>query len=196
MHIGLTNSQKKIKRIFDIICSFIGLLLLGVPIIFFIVLSSIIFKTNGLFKQQRVGQNGKLFTIYKIRSIPKNNTQVKNKFGFFLRKYKIDELPQFFNVIIGDMSLVGPRPDIVGYADELVGGDRIILSVKPGITGPASLYFKNEEEVLIKNKHLKEYNRNVIWPRKIALNKQYIENYSFNKDIIYIFKTILFLKNA
>ena len=111
-------------------------------------------------------------------------------FGKFLRRYKLDELPQLWNVLIGDMSFVGPRPDVSGYADELSGEDRIVLSVRPGITGPASIYFKNEEELLAGIDDIKRYNDEVIWPRKVELNRQYIENYSFIKDIKYIFITI------
>ncbi len=110
--------------------------------------------------------------------------------GRFLREMKWDELPQLWNVLKGDMSFVGPRPDIPGYADALEGEDRIILSVKPGLTGVASLYFKDEEELLAQQENPSTYNDQVIWPKKIALNKAYIDNYSFFKDLRILFKTV------
>ncbi|GAA3566148.1 sugar transferase [Snuella lapsa] len=149
-------------------------------------------KQLGIFKQQRVGKNGRLFEIYKLRSMkmmPDNRLNV-TRLGHFWRRTKLDELPQLLNVLLGDMSLVGPRPDITGFADILEGDDRIILSVKPGITGPASLYFKNEEHLLAQQTDPEFYNRTVIWPKKVELNKTYIAEYSFYKDIIIILKTI------
>ena len=98
---------------------------------------------------------------------------------------------RLWNVLIGHMSFVGPRPDVLGYADRLQGKDRIILSVRPGITGPAQLIFKNEEEVLAKQDDMVKYNNEVIWPDKVAINMRYIENYSFLRDVYYIWKTIV-----
>ena len=111
-------------------------------------------------------------------------------FGRFLRKTKLDELPQLWNVLIGEMSLVGPRPDVPGYADQLQDEDRIILSVRPGITGPASLAFKDEEELLAKQENPQQYNDEVIWPEKVRINKAYIKNYSLLTDIKIIWKTV------
>ncbi len=111
-------------------------------------------------------------------------------FGKFLRKFKIDELPQLINVLLGDMSFVGPRPDVKGYADELKGKDRIILRVKPGITGPATLRFKNEEEILANQIDPLKYNDEVIWKEKIKINKNYIENWTLIGDLKFILKTI------
>jgi lipopolysaccharide/colanic/teichoic acid biosynthesis glycosyltransferase len=111
--------------------------------------------------------------------------------GGFFRRVKIDELPQLWNVLIGQMSFVGPRPDVAGYADKLKGEDRIILSVKPGITGPAQLAYRDEEKILSnQNNHIK-YNDEVIWPDKIKINRMYVENYSFFKDLYYIGKTVV-----
>lgn len=110
--------------------------------------------------------------------------------GRFLRQYKLDELPQLFNVLIGDMSLVGPRPDVIGYADCLEGDERMILAVKPGITGPATLAFKNEESLLSDSSDPMLYNNEVIWPKKIRLNMNYVQNWSFKNDLVYIYKTI------
>ncbi len=111
-------------------------------------------------------------------------------FGRFLRKYNIDEWPQVLNVIKGEMSMVGPRPDVAGYADSLEGEDRIVLCVKPGITGPASIAFRNEEDILVKQKNPKQYNDEIIWPKKVELNKQYILNWSLWTDIKYLIKTL------
>lgn len=157
-------------------------------------------KKLGLFSQNRIGKNGKIFKIFKIRTmkvdIPKEDfITLKNDdritpFGKFLRAYKLDELPQLFNVFFGDMSLVGPRPDVPGYADRLVSEDRIILSVKPGITGPATIKFKNEEDLLTKQENPKKYNDTMIWPEKIRINKQYIQEWSLINDIKCIVKTI------
>jgi len=113
------------------------------------------------------------------------------KSGKFFRDTKIDELPQLWNVFIGYMSFVGPRPDVEGYADKLVGDDRIILSFRPGITGPATIKYKNEESILALQENPKYYNDYVIWPDKIKINKEYIKNYSLKKDIKYIVKTIM-----
>ena len=112
------------------------------------------------------------------------------KIGRFWRKSKIDELPQLINVFLGEMSFVGPRPDVPGFADKLKGEDRIILSIKPGITGPASIHFKNEENLLAQQENPEHYNKTVIWPKKVALNKEYIKNYSIFKDVKYIYKTV------
>ena len=110
--------------------------------------------------------------------------------GKTLRKYHLDELPQLLNVLIGDMSIVGPRPDVAGYADLLQGDDRIILSVRPGITGPATLKFKNEDVLLSQQPDPKKYNDTIIWPEKVRLNKEYVKNWSFLGDLNFIFKTI------
>ncbi len=158
-------------------------------------------KKIGLFRQVRVGENGKLFKIYKIRTmkvdIPKEDfITLKNDdritpFGKVLRKFKLDELPQLFNVLIGEMSLVGPRPDVPGYADKLKGNDRVILLVRPGLTGPATIKFKDEEDLLSKQKNPKKFNDEVIWPEKVKLNKQYIKEWSLFNDIKCIVKTII-----
>ncbi|MBA6363257.1 sugar transferase, partial [Colwellia sp. BRX8-8] len=107
------------------------------------------------------------------------------------RKFKVDELPQLVNVLFGTMSFVGPRPDVPGYADLLEGDDRIVLTIKPGITGPASIKYKNEEELLAHQTDPKFYNDTVIWPDKVKINKEYISKYSFYTDIKFILKTVL-----
>jgi len=198
---GLNKRQHFVKRIFDLFFSLLGLVFFIIPILILMLFAAFSTKKFGLFSQVRVGANGKLFKIYKIRTmkvhIPKEDfITLKNDdritpFGKFLRSYKLDELPQVFNVIFGDMSLVGPRPDVSGYADKLKGNDRIILTVKPGITGPATLKFKDEEDLLSKQNNPKKYNDEVIWPEKVKLNRQYIEEWSLINDIKYIVKTII-----
>lgn len=184
----MTKQQKNTKRIFDILTSFLGLIFLGPLICFFILLSRLIFRENGLFKQKRIGIEGVEFIIYKIKSIHSNNKKL-SKYGQFIRQSKIDELPQLYNVIKGEMSIVGPRPDIKGFADMLTGSNRIILSVKPGITGPASIQFKNEEKLLQNQLNPELYNLKTIWPQKVKLNRDYVEQYTLRKDLFYIYKT-------
>jgi len=204
----LSKKQHLIKRIFDFIVVFFGLIFLLIPILILILISSFSLKVFGLYKQRRVGQNSKLFTIYKIRTMRDLDFSKDSKlklldkygitlkgdkrvsfFGKFLRRYKLDELPQLYNVLIGDMSLVGPRPDVIGYADKLEGKDRIILKVKPGITGPATLAFRDEESLLTKQEDPFTYNNEVLWPQKVAMNVLYVKNWSFKKDLIYIYQT-------
>ncbi len=195
----LSKKQYIVKRLFDFTFSFIGIIICFVPILILILIATISTQQLGLFSQQRVGQYAKIFTIYKIRTMKlhsdENFITIANDsritfFGKFLRTYKLDEIPQLFNVLIGNMSLVGPRPDIVGYADKLANDDRIILSVKPGITGPATLKYRNEEELLALQLNPKEYNDTIIWKEKIKINKRYVENWSFLGDLKSIFKTI------
>ena len=194
----MNKKDKIIKRSFDFFFSFVGLLLTWPIILIAWIIASIETKSNGMFSQIRIGENGKLFKIYKIKTmydkkgstITTANDKRITKSGKVFRKYKIDELPQLWNVLIGNMSFVGPRPDVPGYADKLKGEDKIILSIKPGITGPASIKYKNEEEILANVKNPKEYNDNVIWPDKVKINKEYIKNWSLKKDIEYVIKTI------
>lgn len=154
-----------------------------------------------LFKQKRVGQHGRLFTVYKFRSMTvagEGKTSIAaaeesriTPLGEKLRRYKLDELPELWNVLKGDMSFVGPRPDVPGYADKLKGEDRNILKLKPGITGPASLKYRNEEELLSNVSDPIAYNNDVIYPDKIKLNLYYYYHYSFVKDIQMIFCTVV-----
>lgn len=188
------------KRVFDFICSIIGLIVFFPMFILISILISLDSKGPVLFKQKRVGKNGGLFTLIKFRSMvinhQDNNTiSVKGdpritKIGIFLRKYKLDELPELWNVVKGDMSLVGPRPDISGYADKLVGQDRNILKLRPGITGEATLKYANEEEILAKQENPKKYNDEIIFPDKIKINLEYYNHQSLWLDIKIIFATI------
>jgi lipopolysaccharide/colanic/teichoic acid biosynthesis glycosyltransferase len=189
------------KRLFDIFFSLFGLLFLSIIVLFAWIVSSLCTFSNGLFFQKRIGKNGEPFNIIKIktmRKVPNFNTTVTSsndiritKIGAFFRKTKIDELPQLWNVLLGNMSFVGPRPDVPGYADKLKDEDKIVLSVRPGITGPAQLAYKDEEQILAKQEDPKKYNDEVIWPDKVKINRNYVINYSFFKDIYYIWKTIV-----
>lgn len=190
-----------LKWIFDRIVSFIGLLCLWPVLIVVAILIKI--KMPGgpaLFTQKRVGRHGKLFTMHKFRSmtVTHSGSSVSvageariTPFGAKLRKYKLDELPELWDVLIGNMSFVGPRPDVPGYADQLKGDDRRVLELRPGITGPASLKYRDEEELLAKVENPIEYNDTVIYPDKVRINLYYLDHYSFIKDIQMILCTVL-----
>lgn len=190
------------KRCFDFFVSLVGVVLTFPIVLVSIIIASFEIRGNGLFFQKRVGRNGKIFYIVKVKTmknIKKGKTRSSitsqsaieiTKSGRLFRKYKIDELPQLWNILLGDMSFVGPRPDVPGYADCLVGEDRIILSLRPGITGPASLKYRNEEALLSQKIDAKNFNDNVIWPDKVKINKAYAENFSFFQDLKYIIQTI------
>jgi len=202
---GLIKFQAALKRTFDIVGAFVGLLLTGWIILPAFVAASFDTRTNGFFTQQRVGRNGRVFKVVKIRTmrqIKGLNTTVTTghdpritSLGRFFRHTKIDELPQLFNVLIGQMSFVGPRPDVPGFADQLQGDDRIILNVRPGMTGPATLKYRNEEKLLSRYENPEQYNKEVIFPDKLRINREYVENYKFYKDIKYILQTIIPMKN-
>ena len=189
-----------IKRIFDFFLSLIGLIVLFLVLV--LIAISIKFSSKGpvLFRQKRVGKDGKIFTLVKFRTMMvnknRNNTITAKgddritKIGEFLRKYKLDELPELWNVFKGEMSLVGPRPDVPGYADNLKDKDRKILKLRPGITGTASLKYANEEEILSMQDNPQKYNDEVIFPDKVKINLEYYENQTLWLDIKIIFATI------
>lgn len=189
-----------IKRVFDLVFSFIGLIMIFPFFISIWILIKIKMPDGSpIFKQKRVGEKGRLFTMFKFRTMYVNHNGISvsvagesriTPLGFFLRKYKIDELPALYNVLIGEMSLVGPRPDVPGYADILIGDDRLVLELKPGITGPASLKYSNEEEILAKVNNPIQYNDEVIFPDKVKINLDYYYNRSFFGDIKIILNTI------
>ena len=213
-----------LKWLFDKLISLIGLISLS-PLLLIVALL-IKWKMPGpiLFCQQRVGRYGEIFTVYKFRtmtvkaeaSVASRNSEATSiasqeqsritPLGEKLRRYKLDELPELWNVLKGDMSFVGPRPDVPGYADQLQGEDREVLLLRPGITGPASLKYRNEEDILeavdealqkgrrglpIGITTVQEYNDNVIYPDKVRLNRYYLHHYSFIKDIKMIVCTVL-----
>jgi len=193
----LTRKQCIIKRIFDLTISLVLFLLLIIPLLLLAGIATMSTKQRGLFTQQRIGRYGNRFSIYKIRSLKGSEhldilviKKSETGFGRWIRETNLDELPQLINVILGNMSLVGPRPDVPGYADSLQGEDRIILSVKPGITGPATIKYRNEDKLLMQQVNPKKYNDEVIWPDKVAINKKYIKNWSLQKDIGYLFASV------
>lgn len=189
-----------LKYLFDRLVSLIGLLVLW-PILFIVAILVRIKMPGGpaFFVQKRVGKNGVLFRMYKFRSMTVghggSSISVAGEsritpFGAKLRKYKLDELPELWNVLKGDMSFVGPRPDVPGYADALVGDDREVLKLRPGITGPASLKYRNEEELLATVDDPKQYNDVVVFPDKVRINRYYLHHYSFLMDLKIIFATV------
>lgn len=193
-----------LKFIFDRLTSLIGLLILWPVLVVVAILIKL--KMPGgpvLFVQERVGKDGKLFRCHKFRTMRSRTsneaftgvaaaeTSRITPLGEKLRRYKLDELPELWDVLIAKMSFVGPRPDVPGYADKLQGEDRAMLKLRPGITGPASLKYRNEEELLATVPNPQEYNDTVIWPDKVRLNLYYLKHYSFLTDIKIIFATVL-----
>ncbi len=189
-----------LKFIFDRVMAFVGLLLLW-PVLAVVAVLIKVKMPGGpvIFKQRRVGRDGKLFTMYKFRTMTVghggSSVSVAGEsritpLGHVLRKYKLDELPELWNVLIGDMSFVGPRPDVPGYADVLQGRDRDVLKLRPGITGPASLKYANEEEILALVDDPQRYNDEVIFPDKVRINLDYYNNHTFMGDIRLIFATV------
>lgn len=206
--------SKFLKFLFDRIVSFIGLLFLWPVLIIVAILIKVKMPGPAFFVQQRVGKGGKLFRCHKFRTMTVNHNGSSvsvagdsriTPFGATLRHYKLDELPELWDVLIGNMSFVGPRPDVPGYADKLEGDDRDVLKLRPGITGPATLKYRLEDEMIAEYVARKqregdirdaqviavEYNDTVIYPDKVRLNCYYYSNYSFIKDIQMIFCTVL-----
>lgn len=189
------------KYIFDRVMALIGLLALW-PVLLVVAILIKVKMPGGpvIFKQKRVGRNGELFTMYKFRSMTVghggSSVSVAGEsritpLGAKLRHYKLDELPELWNVLVGNMSFVGPRPDVPGYADQLKGEDREVLNLRPGITGPASLKYRDEEDLLASQQDPQWYNDEVIFPDKVRINRYYLHHYSFVKDIEMIFCTVL-----
>jgi len=190
-----------LKYLFDKSASFVGLLLLW-PVL---LMTAILIKMKMpdgpvMFIQQRVGRHGKMFRIYKFRTMTVDHggssVSVRGEsritpLGVHLRRWKLDELPELWNVLRGDMSFVGPRPDVPGYADQLQGDDRRMLELRPGITGPATLKYRNEEELLASVDDPIRYNDEVVFPDKVRLNLYYLDHYSFLKDLQMIACTLL-----
>lgn len=213
----MTNFNKRmiLKWLFDRLASLCGLLIIW-PLIVVVAIMVKVKMPGGpaFFCQKRVGKDGKLFTCHKFRTMTMNHNGSSisvagdsriTPFGAKLRHYKIDELPELWDVLIGNMSIVGPRPDVPGYADLLQGDGRVVLELRPGITGPATLKYRLEDEMIagyVASQQEKgdtrdaqeiavEFNDTVIYPDKVRLNKYYYENYSFFKDIEMIFATVL-----
>ena len=188
------------KYIFDRTAALLGLIVLS-PVLLCVWALIRLRMPDGpaLFRQQRVGRHGRLFTMYKFRTMAASHSGSSvsvageariTPLGAVLRRYKLDELPELWNVLTGDMSLVGPRPDVPGYADRLRGADRLILRLRPGITGPASIKYANEEDILARVDDPVAYNDNVIFPDKVRINLHYYRTRSFIGDLRLIWATI------
>jgi len=188
------------KRIFDLISSLLGLFVLSPVLLVIAIIIKLRMPGPAFFSQYRVGKDAKLFNMVKFRTMQVshdgNTISVKGEhritpLGAVLRKYKLDELPELWNVLKGDMSLVGPRPDVPGYADKLSGSDGLILSLRPGITGPASLKYSNEEELLACQEDPHTHNNEVIFPDKVRINLAYLHRQSFALDLKIIIYTLI-----
>ncbi|MEZ4788038.1 MAG: sugar transferase [Flavobacterium haoranii] len=178
-----------IKNSFDIFFAILLLLILGIPLFIIWIITSIDIKSNGFFFQTRIGQYGKPFTIYKLQTMHPQNKTI-SKWGRFLRKSKWDEVPQLFNILKGEMSFVGPRPDIPGYYDCLEGEARKILELKPGLTSEASIKYADEENLLSQQQNPLEYNDKIIFPDKVKMNLEYYYKRNILVDLQTIVKTI------
>jgi lipopolysaccharide/colanic/teichoic acid biosynthesis glycosyltransferase len=178
-----------VKRIFDLLLSLVGLLAGGWLMFIFWMMASIDTRSNGLFIQERIGQWGGVFKIYKLKTMHPVTANI-SRLGLFLRKTKIDELPQLWNVLKGEMSFVGPRPDVAGYYDLLEGEARKILELKPGITSEASLKYKNEDWLLAQQDNPLQYNDAVLFPDKVRMNLEYYYHRSFFWDLRIIWRTV------
>lgn len=190
-----------LKYVFDRLAALVGLLVLW-PVLAVVAVCVRVKMPGGpvIFRQRRVGKDGRSFTMYKFRSMTVghggSSVSVAGEsritpLGAKLRRYKLDELPELWNVLCGDMSFVGPRPDVPGYADRLTGDDREMLRLRPGITGPASMKYRDEEELLASQADPQRYNDEVIFPDKVRLNRYYLHHYSFFTDIRMIVCTVL-----
>jgi len=188
-----------LKRLFDIVVSFFGLLILSPFMLIISALIKIFMPGPSLFRQKRFGKNGIPFTIFKFRTMDVdhggNHVSIKGEnritsLGKILRRFKLDELPELWNVLKGDMSFVGPRPDMPDYAKKLTGDERLILKLRPGITGPATLKYANEEELLANVSDPQKYNDEVLWPDKVRINLKYYHNRSILGDILLILRTV------
>jgi lipopolysaccharide/colanic/teichoic acid biosynthesis glycosyltransferase len=198
---GLGSFQAFQKILFDLFFAALGLLVVWWIILLAWMAACIDTRSNGFFIQKRVGRHGQIFRVVKIktmRPVAAFDTTVTRRgdpritpLGAFFRRTKIDELPQLWNVLLGDMSFVGPRPDVPGFADKLQGEERAMLTIRPGITGPATLKYRNEEELLAAQNDPEAYNRDVIWPDKVRINLDYILSWSLAQDLRYILQTVL-----
>ena len=188
------------KRVFDLVAGLAALAATLPVIVAAVAAATIDTRRFGLFVQPRVGRHGRTFPLLKVRTMRPSghiDTTVTTaddpritRLGTLLRRMRIDELPQLANVVAGHMSFVGPRPDVPGFADLLEGDDRVILEVRPGITGPATLKYHNESEILAGVDDPEAYNRDVLFPDKVAINRAYVEEWTFRKDLHYLAETV------
>jgi len=195
----MSRRDRILKRGFDLVSALLGLALLWPVIGICWLLARIDTGASGFYVQPRLGRGAQAFNLIKLRTMrPGGGTSTVTAamdpritpIGARLRRLKLDELPQLWNVLRGDMSLVGPRPDVPGFLDRLEGADRAIWALRPGITGPATLKFRNEEALLAAQPDPEHYNETVIWPEKVRLNLDYLQNWSFRGDLMLIWQTI------
>ena len=194
----MTRTDRIIKRGFDLTASAVGLALLWPVIGVSWAIARHDTGASGFFRQERIGKDGKPFRVVKLRTMrPSEGTTITTandaritRWGARFRRWKIDELPQLWNVLKGEMSFVGPRPDVPGYMDKLVGDDRRLLMLRPGITGPATLKYRDEEEQLAAVEDPVIHNDTVIWPDKVRINLAYLDDWSLAKDLRYIWRTV------
>lgn len=197
----LSTRQKLLKRGFDLAVAIPMLLSTSPLLVLAVLVATLDTRQWGVFRQERIGRDARPFRIVKIRTMrsatgPVTTVTTRDdaritRIGSLLRRLKLDELLQLVNVVRGEMSLVGPRPDVAGFADCLTGRDRVVLNLRPGITGPASLAFRDEEVLLASVDDPETYNREVIWPRKVELNRAYAERWRFREDLRCLLRTVL-----
>ncbi|MDY3338494.1 sugar transferase [Riemerella anatipestifer] len=187
---GEQHAYLKIKYTLARILAGVVIIVVFPLLLMLFILVSLDTNSFGIFVQDRVGQYGKLFRIYKFKTIRPVSRKI-SKVGAFLRKTKLDELPQLFNILKGEMSFIGPRPDVSGYYDSLKGEDRKLLILKPGLLSEASLEYRNEEYLLNQKENPLKYNDEVIFPHKIKLNLEYLERVSLKEDIRVLLKAII-----
>lgn len=197
----MTSRQAVIKRSLDLLSAVVLLLLFGWLLLLCWLIASIETRSQGIFAQRRIGRFGQPFWVYKIKtmhdaigersSITASCAGAITRSGRLFRRFKLDELPQLWNVLRGQMSLVGPRPDVPGYADLLQGEARLILQLRPGITGPASIKYRHEETLLAAVPDAKAYNDMVIWPDKVRINLAYYRHYSLGLDLLCLAATLV-----
>ena len=198
----ISNKQKITKRIFDIIIAGIGVVIFTIPILILVIIASFSTQSFGVFVQKRVGQFQKPFYLLKIRSMRINNdintfTSLDDyritKFGRFLRRFKLDELPQLYNVLIGNMSVVGPRPDVDVMLKYLTESQKLIFQMKPGLISSATLVYVNEDVLLSKEVDATEFYLTTIWPQKVQMNLDYVHNWSLTHDLKIIVQFLVLL---
>lgn len=200
----IPGHRRVFKRLFDIVFSFLGLIALSPILLIVAIWIKISTKENVFYKQKRMGKNLELFDIYKFQTMVPNADKMGplvtvgedprvTKPGKFLRKYKIDELPQLFNVLKGDMSFVGPRPEVPKYLKYYTDEQLKLFFIRPGITDLSSIEFKNEEQYLEKHSHVEMFYEDVLLPKKLESSLSYLSNVSVEEDIKTIFKTLFYI---
>ena len=202
----LSYINNPIKLLLERLLALLSIILLSPLLSIFFLFCSISTKSNGIYVQNRIGKYGRIFRCFKFKTmIDSNNTKVSSisnlnysritLCGQLMRRYKFDELPQLFNIFLGEMSFVGPRPDVPGFANELRGGNRNLLLINPGVTSTASIFFRDEEKILHTKNSVEKYNKDYIWPLKVFLNLDYISEACLSYDLEIILATIGIFRN-